>query len=160
MQIPENQGNIAVEKPVAQTRFGLPVDSFEVLESVIKKGESFGNILLANGVAYPVIHKIANDFKDVFDVSRIRSGKPYSLFCENREGGKCARYFVYENSLTDFFVFDLQEDAKVNHHQKEVTTEVEKGGGKNQRLFISNVGRKRRIARINDEIGRCVCVDD
>ena len=57
-------------------------DSFEVVDAVIQRGESFGNILLSNGVDYDVINTIATGFNDVFDVRHLRSGKPYSLFCE------------------------------------------------------------------------------
>ncbi|AEV33712.1 metalloendopeptidase-like membrane protein [Owenweeksia hongkongensis DSM 17368] len=110
-------------------RFGLPVDSFEVLEGVVKNGESFGNILLANGVGYSVINKIATDFKDVFDVRWLRSGKPYSLFCESNDSSRVAKYMVYQSSAVEYYVFDLQDSVNVYSGKKDVTTKVHEVSG-------------------------------
>lgn len=125
----------AVAKEI-QYRFGLPVDSFEVLESVVKSGESFGNILLSNGVGYDVINRIANDFKDVFDVRWLRSGKPYALFCQNNDSSRVARYMVYESSPIEYYVFDLSDSVNVYQGKKEVTTKVhEVSGAINSSLY-------------------------
>lgn len=119
---------VEMAKPV-EYRFGLPVDSFEVLESVVKNGESFGNILLANGVGYQVINTIATNFKDIFDVRWLRSGKPYSLFCESNDSSRVARYMVYQSSAVDYYVFDLTDSVKVYRGQKEVVTKVHEVSG-------------------------------
>ena len=111
-------------------KFGLPVDSFEVVESIVERGESFGNILLNYGVDYSVIHEIASDFKDVFDVRYIRSGRPYSVFCERRDSSRVARYMVYQPSEIDYYVFDLSSDSvKVEEGHKEVTVRVAETSG-------------------------------
>ena len=112
-----------------ELRFGLPVDSFEVVESVVQRGESFSNILLSYGVDYSVIHRIANDFRDIFDVRHIRSGKPYSLFCENRDSARVAKYMVYQPSPVNYYVFELSDSLGVYQGQKEVTTKVKTVSG-------------------------------
>lgn len=109
--------------------YGLAVDSFDVEKSIVQNGESFGNILLAYGVEYPVIHKIANDFKDVFDVRRLRSGKPYSVFTEENDSNTVARYLVYESSAVEYFVFDLNDEVNVYSGKKKVTIEVKEISG-------------------------------
>lgn len=131
----QNQEDISLEqvearlvKPV-EYRFGLPVDSFEVLEAVVENGESFGNILLANGVGYDVINSIATNFKDVFDVRWLRSGKPYSLFCESNDSSRVARYMVYQSSAVDYYVFDLSDSVNVYQGQKDVVTKVHEVSG-------------------------------
>ncbi|MDZ7848285.1 MAG: peptidoglycan DD-metalloendopeptidase family protein [Owenweeksia sp.] len=125
---------VQAEKPVPEPkpteyRFGLPVDSFQVVESIVEKGESFGNILLNYGVDYSVIHHIANEFKDIFDVRYLRSGRPYSLFCENSNNSKVARYMVYQPTPVDYYVFDLSDSAQVKEGHKEVTTRVREVSG-------------------------------
>lgn len=110
-------------------RYGLPVDSFEVVEATVKSGESFGNILMSNGVGYDVINKIATEFKDIFDVRWLRSGKNYSLFCENNDSSRIARYMVYEASPVDYYVFDLRDSAKVYEGHKKVTTKTREVSG-------------------------------
>ncbi len=103
-------------------RFGIPVDSFEVVESVIGRGESFGNILQSYGVGYPVIHRIAHQFRDIFDVRHLRMGKPYALFCESTDSTRKARFMVYQPSPVDYYVFDLSDSARVYSGKKDVTT--------------------------------------
>lgn len=117
------------EIPIAKKMFGLPVDSFEVEKKIVKDGESFGNILLAYGVDYPVIHQIATDFKDVFDVRQLRTGKPYSIFSEEEDSSNVAKYMVYEASPVSYYVFDLHDTVNVYQGKKKVTIRQKEIGG-------------------------------
>lgn len=119
----------AYEKPEIKKLYGIPVDSFDIDKAVVKNGESFGNILLAYGVDYPVIHHIATDFKDVFDVRTLRSGKPYSIFTEGQDSTRKARYMVYESSPVNYYVFDLHDEVKVYQGKKKVTIKQKEIGG-------------------------------
>lgn len=114
----------AVTVPVAreaQLKYGLPVDSFVLIDNVIDNGESFGNILLDFGIDYAMIHRIATEFKDVFDVRNLRSGKDYTIFAENRDSLNVARYMVYKSSAIDYVVFDLRDTGNVYLGEEEVT---------------------------------------
>jgi len=104
---------------LSATKFGIPVDSFNVVESVVERGESFGNILLNFGVDYATIHKVATEFKDVFDVRSLRSGKPYALFCDKKDTN-VARYMVYQASAINYVVFDLSDSVNVYRGEEEV----------------------------------------
>lgn len=119
------------EAPVTDPvyKFGIPVDSFEVVESIVERGESFGNILLSYGVDYSVIHKIAVDFKEVFDVRYIRSGRPYAIFSVPGDSAKTARYMVYQPSQVDYYIFDLSDSVRVEEGHKEVTVRVAETSG-------------------------------
>lgn len=66
----------AIEKPTPTHRYGYKLDDFKVIQDTIEKGESFGIILDRHHVYYPKIIKIAGNIKDVFDVRRVRAGKP------------------------------------------------------------------------------------
>ncbi len=139
---PDASMEVMAEKPVVEYQFGLPVDSFDVTKAVVKRGESFGNILLNAGVDYAVIHRIAEKFKDVFDVRYLRSGKPYTLFQEGADSLKKPRYFVYQPSLTDYYVFDLSDSAKVVRGQKDVTVKVREITGEiNSSLYQALVNK-------------------
>ncbi len=111
--------------PISVIKFGIPVDSFNVVESIVERGESFGNILLNFGVDYATIHKVATDFKDVFDVRSLRSGKPYALFCDKKDTN-VARYMVYQASAINYVVFDLSDSVNVYRGEEEVKV-VSKG---------------------------------
>ncbi|MGB0979459.1 MAG: peptidoglycan DD-metalloendopeptidase family protein [Croceimicrobium sp.] len=105
----------------AQLKYGLPVDSFVLIDNVIDNGESFGNILLDFGIDYAMIHRIATEFKDVFDVRNLRSGKDYTIFAENRDSLNVARYMVYKSSAIDYVVFDLRDTGNVYLGEEEVS---------------------------------------
>lgn len=111
--------------PISVIKFGIPVDSFNVVEAIVEHGESFGNILLNFGVDYATIHKVATDFKDVFDVRSLRSGKPYALFCDKKDTN-VARYMVYQASAVNYVVFDLSDSVNVYRGEEEVKV-VSKG---------------------------------
>ncbi len=112
----------AQEEELAQVelRYGLPVDSFELIEDVVAQGESFSNILLDFGIGYGKIHRIATEYQDIFDVRSLRSGKPYAIFAENHDSAKVARYMVYEASPVNYVVFDLSDSLNVYHGKEEV----------------------------------------
>lgn len=103
-----------------ELRYGLPVDSFELIEDVVSNGESFSNILLGFGIDYGKIHRIATEYQEVFDVRNLRSGKPYAIFAENRDSAKVARYMVYESSPVHYVVFDLSDSLNVYTGEEEV----------------------------------------
>lgn len=135
--------DLVEEQPYRVTyKFGIPIDSFEVVESVVQNGENFGNILMAHGVGYGVINTIATSFKDVFDVRWLRSGKPYSLFCEAKGSGRVARYMVYQPSAIEYYVFDLNTSGSVYRKEKEVTTQTHEVSGEiNSSLYQSLIDK-------------------
>lgn len=96
-----------------QMKYGLPVDSFELIDNVISNGESFSNIMLNFGIDYSMINRIATNFKDIFDVRNLRSGKDYTIFAENLDSSQVARYMVYKPSAIDYVVFDLRDTGNV-----------------------------------------------
>jgi murein DD-endopeptidase MepM/ murein hydrolase activator NlpD len=115
----ESQKEEEAIPPISVTKFGIPVDSFNVTESVVEKNETFGKILLNFGVDYATIHKVATEFKDVFDVKDLRSGKPYALFCDKKDTN-VARYMVYQSSAINYVVFDLSDSVDVYRGAEEV----------------------------------------
>jgi len=117
---PESELESSQIAPEPQMRFGLPVDSFELIDNVIANGESFSNILLDFGIGYNKIHRIATEFKEVFDVRNLRSGKDYTIFAENHDSLKLARYMVYRPSAIDYVVFDLSDSLDVYLGEEEV----------------------------------------
>ncbi len=110
-----------LETPESQFRYGLPVDSFELIDDVIANGESFSNIMLEFGIDYGMIHRIATNYKEVFDVRNLRSGKNYTIFAENRDSSQVARYMVYRPSAINYVVFDLRDSGEVYLGEEEVT---------------------------------------
>ena len=102
--------------------FGIPADSFLVVEDKIKRNQNLSEILLPYNISFNTISEIAKKSKQVFDVRHLAANKKFTLFCK-KDSASTAHYMVYEPSLTEYVVFQLQDSLKVSLHQKEVTIE-------------------------------------
>lgn len=128
--VDQSVSNDSITEAAVNYRFGLPVDSFNVVDAVVKSGETFGNILTSNGVNYSIINRIASNFKDIFDVRYIRKGKRYSLFSSPGDSTGTPRYMVYQPNAINYYVFDLSDSAKVYEGKRKITTKTREVSGR------------------------------
>ncbi|ADY28909.1 MULTISPECIES: peptidoglycan DD-metalloendopeptidase family protein [Cellulophaga] len=109
-----------IEKPVVAMEYGFNLDNFTVLQDTIRSGDSFGELMTNNKVDYPKIYKISEEYKDSFDVRRIRVGKPYVIL-KSKDTTQTAQYFIYENDRINYTVVDLRDSVNVYKKKKKVT---------------------------------------
>lgn len=109
----------SIEKPEVIERYGFNFDDFTVQQDTIKNGDSFGELMLDNKVDYPKIAKITEEFKDTFDVRRIRVGKPYFIL-KTKDTTEQAQVFIYENDAINYTVVDLRDSVVAYKDKKEV----------------------------------------
>ena len=85
-----------IEEPAIMERYGFNLNDFTVQQDTVRDGDSFGELMLEHKVEYPKIYKISQDFRDTFDVRRIRVGKPYVILKSKYHhfGVCCKRQFV------------------------------------------------------------------
>lgn len=102
--------------------FGIPADSFEIVQDKVKRNQNLSEILLPFNISFATISTLANNSRKVFDVRRMATNKNITLFFE-RDSARTARYLVYEPNLTEYVVFDLRDSLSVSLHEKEVTVE-------------------------------------
>ncbi|MGB3151434.1 MAG: peptidoglycan DD-metalloendopeptidase family protein [Maribacter sp.] len=107
-----------IEEPVV-THFGFNLDEFKVQLDTVKRGDSFGELMIQNKVEYPKIAKISQDFKDTFDVRKIRVGKPY-LILKSKDTLEQAQVFIYENDPINYTVVDLRDSVLAYRSKKKV----------------------------------------
>jgi hypothetical protein len=69
----------ALIEEVIIKQYGYVLNDFNVIRDTIRKGDTFGDILFANGVPQEKIMEVATKFRDSFDVRKIVVGKPYVL---------------------------------------------------------------------------------
>ncbi|MBN1987085.1 MAG: peptidoglycan DD-metalloendopeptidase family protein [Prolixibacteraceae bacterium] len=100
-------------------RYGIPVDSFELVEGIVKNNQYLSQILNESGVGMVTIDKLARKSKPVFDVRKIRSGQKYTVF-QTADSLQEARYFVYESSPTEYYVYELFDTLRIYRGEKEV----------------------------------------
>lgn len=99
--------------------YGIETDSFLVVKDVVQRNQNLSSILLPYHVPYAIIDQLARASKDIFDVRKINTGKPYTIFCRKDSTG-AAVCFVYEASATDYVVFDLRDSIHIYKGQKPI----------------------------------------
>ncbi|MFC4095564.1 M23 family metallopeptidase [Euzebyella saccharophila] len=107
-----------IVKPIKK-HFGFNLDDFTVKMDTIRRGDSFGELMLQHKVDYPKIARITEDFKDTFDVRRIRVGKPYMIL-KSRDTSETAQVFIYENDVINYTVVDLRDTVRAYKEKKQV----------------------------------------
>ncbi len=109
-------------------KYGIPVDSFIIQDGKVKPNQHLSHILGDFGVSMATIDRIAREAKDIFDVRKIRRGSNFSIF-QTADSLNETRYFVYENSAIDYYVFELFDSLKVYKGEKEVETRLKTAHG-------------------------------
>ncbi|EAR13794.1 peptidase, M23/M37 family protein [Polaribacter irgensii 23-P] len=95
-----------VPKPIYE--YGYRIKDYKIVLDTIRSGESFGVILDRHHVEYPKINEIATSIKDVFDVRRVRAGKPYMIL-SSKDSTEQAKVFIYKNDEIRATVVDFQD---------------------------------------------------
>lgn len=113
----QSPDSLMVVKP--KLKYGLPVDSFLIIEGTVRRNQYLSNILTGYGVDLGTIDLIARRSKPVFDVRKIKCGNKYAVF-QSADTTARSRYFVYENSATDYFIFELFDSLRVYKGEKEI----------------------------------------
>ncbi len=114
----EETAQIEIEPPVI-TKYGFNFDEFVVHRDTIRNGDSFGELMLKNHVDYPKIAKVAEVYKDTFDVRRIKVGKPY-IILKAKDSLAQAQVFIYENDRINYTVVDLRDSVQAYTNKKRV----------------------------------------
>ena len=103
-------------------RYGVAIDTFQVIERTIKRNEFFAEILMSHHVDYPTIDQLVKNAKGVFNIHTMRYGKPYAII--TKDSTQRPDYFVYEPSMYSYYIFDLRDSLQVKKVDRPVTSEV------------------------------------
>ena len=108
--------------------YGFIEDSFHIERDLVGRNQNLASILLAHNVDYPVIHQLAQNSREVFDVRKIRTGNKYAIFA-SKDTVSVPAYFVYEIDNTDYIIMSLTDSLKVTRHQKPIEIIRKLGSG-------------------------------
>lgn len=116
-----------VAEPIIE-QYGYILNDFKVIRDTIRKGDTFGDILFANGVSQEKIMEVATKFRDSFDVRKIVVGKPYVLLTSKDSLNK-TQVFIYETNTVDYAVVDFRDNLSIYNSQKPVRYEEREASG-------------------------------
>jgi len=93
-------------------QFGFDVISYEVEYDTIRRGDTFGKIMLSRDADYQKVDQAARASRSSFDLRKIQVGKPYRILttCDDEQRPVV---FIYENDFLNYTVADLREEVKV-----------------------------------------------
>lgn len=116
-----------VVEPIIE-QYGYILNDFNVIRDTIRKGDTFGDILFANGVPQEKIMEVATKFRDSFDVRKIGVGKPYVLL-NSKDSPNKTQVFIYETNTVDFAVIDFRDTLSIYNSQKPIRYEEREASG-------------------------------
>lgn len=108
--------------------YGIPIDSFNVVQGQIKRNQSLSDILPEYGIGYATIDIIGRKWDTVFDVRKIRTGNSWTVFC-NPDTSCRAAYFIYERTPVEFVVFDFTDSVRVYLNEKPIVPRMKHSSG-------------------------------
>ena len=121
--LPVEEAAPVVLPKIADLRFGLPVDSFTVIEGTIQRNQFLGDILADYGIDNTTVLQLAQKASPVFSVRKLDAGKSYTLFC-TKDAAQKAQYFIYQPDPVHYVVYDLRDTMKVYTGNRPVTTKT------------------------------------
>lgn len=113
---------------IPQTKYGIIVDSLYVFSIIIGENQNLSQLLNPYGIGMGTIDQIAKKSDSIFDLRKMRSGKPLVFLCKN-DTSKTVQYVIYEHTPVDYVVFDLRDKILVYLGQKEVRRVISVASG-------------------------------
>lgn len=143
--------NTVVEAIPIIEQYGYILNDFEVVRDTIRPGDTFGDILFANGVSQDKIMEVATKFRDSFDVRKIGVGRPYVLL-KSRDSLNATKVFIYETNKVDYAVVDFNESITINNGQKPVRYEEREASGVISSSLSATMEEKKLSPYMTDQL--------
>ncbi len=124
--------------PRAQVlKYGLPIEQYNVKYDTLRPRQTLAEVLFSFGFTAQQIHTLVQCPDSVFDARKLRPGQVCALVCE-KDTTATPRYFVYEESLKSYVVFDLLNNYKaVRGENVAEWREAEVSGVVNSSLWVA-----------------------
>ena len=106
VQEPEPEAEYFAPEPVY--RWGINIDSLDIVDGVIGRNELLSTILYRYDVSSQTIYHVEKASHKTWSVRKMQSGKPYHIL-RDRDSIATARYFVYDINKTDYAVYSLTD---------------------------------------------------
>jgi murein DD-endopeptidase MepM/ murein hydrolase activator NlpD len=108
--------------------FGIPSDSFSLIQGHIKPNGFLSHILLEHGVSMQEIDQVVRSSASVFDVKNVRAGNNYTLFCDMDSAAR-AKYLVYEHDAATCYIFSFNDSLNITPYRKEIRKLIKYSAG-------------------------------
>ncbi|MCD4735794.1 MAG: metalloendopeptidase, partial [Bacteroidales bacterium] len=135
----ESEKDSTIVEYIPETKYGIVIDSLEVVQGKIGKNEFLSEILQDYGMPYSEIDKLVRKSKPLFDVRKMRAGNRYTVMQSN-DTLQTLQYFIYEISVSNYVVYDFRDSIHIHKGKKEISyKKVEVAGVINSSLWNAMV---------------------
>lgn len=117
-----------IQEPPVKMKFGLNLNDFRMESDSVKKNDFLSTILEKHGVSYRVVDQIAREYKDTFDIRKIRPFRPYRVLYD-KSTPDSALYFIYEKSEESYVIFGLRDSIFARNGKHPVEYRVKEASG-------------------------------
>ena len=115
--------------PVEPTYFyGICIDSMYVEEGQIQQGQFLSTLFASKGISPKVTDYVARNHKDVFDVSKIRTGNHYYFLLTN-DTLETPLFWIYEIDRRNYALFSLTDSLTAWRFQKDLEVRLSRTSG-------------------------------
>ena len=108
--------------------YGICIDSMYVEEGQIAPGQFLSTLFASKGISPKVTDHIARNHKDVFDVSKIRSGNKYYFLMTN-DTLETPLFWIYEIDRRNYALFSLTDSLTAWRFQKDLELRLARTSG-------------------------------
>ena len=95
-----------VQSQTPVLKYGLPIEQYNVKYDTLRHRQTLAEVLFSFGFTAQQIHTLVQCPDSIFDARRLRPGQACALLC-TKDSAAASRYFVYEESVKEYVVFDL-----------------------------------------------------
>ena len=123
-QVPSNPINQATTSLI----YGIPADSFEVIEHTVRAGETLGEILNRYNVSYQKVLEIADQTHINYDFEAIKEGNKYTVFI-SKDSLQLLAHYIYELNYLSYCGVSLMDSTFFFQENKSVEIRYKQGEG-------------------------------
>lgn len=98
-----------VQSQTPVLKYGLPIEQYNVKYDTLRHRQTLAEVLFSFGFTAQQIHTLVQCPDSIFDARRLRPGQACALLC-TKDSAATPRYFVYEESVKEYVVFDLLDN--------------------------------------------------
>lgn len=119
---------------------GLRIDTLVREEGVLQNGWTLSNLLQQYDVSPATTHGLIQACDTVLNLKQLRSGQSYYAFL-TPDSLSTMRYLIYQQTATDFVIFDIHDSLSVYKRHKPVHKQERNASGIIQQSLWHNVNK-------------------
>ena len=100
-----------------EMEYGINMCDYDLVLDTIRSGDTFGELMKKHKADYQKVIQATRSYRTVFDLRRIRRGRPYRIL-KSKDSLNKAQVFIYENDKLNYTLVDFRDSVEVSRNQR------------------------------------------